>query len=282
MIVDVALLPSLALELEKKVAVVVDGLRASTTLITMFEQGAPSVIVADGPQDVFRLTADQRDRFWLCGEVGGRPEEGYDFGNSPSQISRHDLAGRAVVFSTSNGTRALMAVADAAAVLVGAGRNARAVAVKALNAAERLTVDITLVCAGDEQGTLFSLEDAFFAGCIVEQLAGLRPFGWPVDESEPGAGDPSTWILDESAVLVRRLVRSYLSAGSQDMVNPRTVGLMPNAADVMKMFQDARNGQSLPRIGYVDDLAYCAALDQSEVVPLLSRRDGRFVLTVQG
>lgn len=272
MIVDVALLPSAVLEVGSKVAVVVDALRASNTIVTMFERGAREVVVAGSPAEAFSIAAGARHRYWLCGEVGGRQVPGFDFGNSPSQLAGVDLEGRTVVFSTSNGTRALHAVAQAAVVLVGGGRNAGAVARAALEVAEAGRLDLTIVCAGDEKGTLFSLEDAFFAGCIVEHLAALRAFAWPVDEAEPRRGDPACWTLDESAVLARRLARSYRRDTGEE---PR----LPRPDEALAMFGDARNGQTLPRLGYAQDLACCAELDRSELVPRLARRGERLVLT---
>ena len=270
MIVDVTLLPGSVLEVERKVAIVVDALRASATVAAMFEAGAGSVVVAADPADAFAIVGDERERYVICGEVGGLPPAGFDYGNSPSQLAGLNLDGRRVVLSTSNGTRALQAVAEARLALIGTGRNGSAVTAFALEEAERTRSDLTIVCAGDERGTLFSLEDCFFAGYLVELIARVRPFTWPVDEANPRAGDPSCWVLDESAVAARRLYRSYLP--------PEAAEAEPTVDDVLRMFLEARNGHSLPRIGYGHDLVYCAEVNRSSVVPRLRRRDGRLVL----
>ena len=273
-IVDVAVLPGVVLEVERKVAIVVDALRASSTVTAMFDAGAGAVIVAADPADAFSIVGDERERYLICGESGGLPPAGFDYGNSPRQIAELDLAGREVVLSTSNGTRALRAVAEARLALVGCGRNVSAVSSFALGQAERTASDLTLVCAGDERGTLFSLEDLFFAGYLVERIARLRDFSWPVDESDPRSGDPSCWVLDESAVAARRLYRSYLPPGPVDS--------QPSPETVLAVFREARNGHSLPRIGYGPDLEYCAQVDCSAALPRLSRHDGRLVLTAAG
>jgi 2-phosphosulfolactate phosphatase len=270
LIVDVALLPGQVLDVQRKVAIVVDALRASATVTTMLDAGAEAIVVAADPADALAVASQERERYLVCGEQGGVPPAGFDFGNSPRQFASISLNGRRVVLSTSNGTRALRAVGNAQVALVGGGRNGAAVARFGLEAAERSASDLTIVCAGDEFGTLFSLEDVFFAGYLVELVAGLRDFRGPVDESDPRRGDPACWTLDESAIAARRLYRSYLSPGE----DPTS----PTRASVLTMFQEARNGHTLPRLGYAADLEYCAEVNRSSTIPRLIHHHGRFVL----
>jgi 2-phosphosulfolactate phosphatase len=273
MIVDVALLPGDIREAERKVAIVVDALRASATILAMFESGASSIIVAADPDQALTIAGSKRERYLICGEADGLPPAGFDHGNSPQQLSQIDLAGREIVLSTSNGTRALLAVAETRLSIVGAGRNAKAAASHALLEAERTASDLAIVCAGDDLGTAVSLEDAFFAGYFVELIARQRSFDWPVDESDPGGGDPSRLVLDESAILARRLYRSYASNQTEADSDPTT-------EIVQGMFRETRNGRTLPRLGYASDLEYCAQVNCSTVVPILRHRDRRLVLVV--
>jgi 2-phosphosulfolactate phosphatase len=270
-ILDVAPLPDNVRMVASKVAIVVDALRASATLTALFDSGAQSVLVAAGPADAIAVAGQDRSRYLICGEVGGVAPVGFDHGNSPTEIADLDLAGREVILSTSNGTRALRAVADARLTLVGTGRNGASLIPYALAQAANLRADLTIVCAGDDGGQLFSLEDFFFAGYLVELAAALQPFTWPVDESDPGAGEPGRWVLDESAVAARRLYRSYLPTG----VDPS----QPPTAATRAALEDARNGHSLPRIGYAADLDYCAQVSCSRAVPRLGIREGRYLLT---
>ena len=95
MIVDVAALPGSVLDIERKVAIVVDALRASCTVITMFEAGARAVIVAADPVDAFRIAADDRERYIICGESGGVPPAGFDYGlASGSALAGHVIGYR--------------------------------------------------------------------------------------------------------------------------------------------------------------------------------------------
>src|SRR5690242_5515107 len=86
-------------------AIVVDALRASTTLSVMLDQGAERILVVADVEDAFALAA-QTPGALLAGERGGQPLPGFDFGNSPLEIlSAPRLDGRTVVFTSSNGAQ---------------------------------------------------------------------------------------------------------------------------------------------------------------------------------
>ncbi|MGH7359260.1 MAG: 2-phosphosulfolactate phosphatase, partial [Candidatus Rokuibacteriota bacterium] len=98
------------------------------------------------------------------GERGGSPPTGFDCGNSPAEYTRERVAGRTVFFTTTNGTRALLAVEGAGRVAVGGFVNAAAVT----RWVEAEPGDVLLVCSG-ERGR-FCLEDAVCAGLLVSRL----------------------------------------------------------------------------------------------------------------
>jgi 2-phosphosulfolactate phosphatase len=164
-----------------------------------------------------------------------------------------ELRGRAVVLATSNGTRALAALADAPAVLVGCFLNAGAVARVGLALARRMNADLTFVCSGDANGTEFSLEDALAAGYLVERTLG-----------EAG-GEGAGLTLDDAARAAWRLWGSYAA------------GRAPAEA-VAAGFADAAHGRELAELGFGADLAYCAQVDASRVVPRLTSVDDTLVL----
>src|SRR3954454_15478197 len=97
---------------EKRVCIVLDVLRASSTMLAMFEAGARELLLAESPEAALMLADGKRDELGICGERGGLKVEGFDYGNSPAEVSEADLSERDVVFVTSNGTGALRAVAD--------------------------------------------------------------------------------------------------------------------------------------------------------------------------
>src|SRR5579862_1435284 len=91
----VAFLPGEAGELDGWVAIVVDVLRATTSIITLFDRGATSIGLAESVEAA-RAAAKDIPGAVLCGEVGGLPPYGFDYGNSPVEFSGVDFKGKAV------------------------------------------------------------------------------------------------------------------------------------------------------------------------------------------
>jgi 2-phosphosulfolactate phosphatase len=147
-------------------AVVLDVVRASTTIVTALAGGARAVVPLGTPDEARALgRQEEPGRVLIGGERGGAPPPGFDCGNSPAEYTADRVRGRTVAFTTTNGTRALLALAGARRVAVAGFVNATAVARWA--AAE--PGDVLLVCSG-ERGR-FCLEDAVCAGLLVSRLA---------------------------------------------------------------------------------------------------------------
>jgi 2-phosphosulfolactate phosphatase len=147
-------------------AVVLDVVRASTTIVAALAGGARAVIPVGTPDEARTLGRDgDVGPALVGGERGGAPPGGFDHGNTPAEYSPERVRGRTVVFTTTNGTRALLALDGARRIAVGGFVNAGAVA--RWVAAE--PGDVLLVCAG-ERGR-FCLEDAVCAGLLVSRLA---------------------------------------------------------------------------------------------------------------
>jgi 2-phosphosulfolactate phosphatase len=165
--VDICFSPELLplYDLRGKVAVIVDILRASSTVVTALGEGITHVFpvatleecAANGQQHGC-LTAAERD---------GVPAAGFDLGNSPFGFldAERPVRGRALTISTTNGTTALQRSLAAEAVVVGAFLNLSTVAEFARQRARNVLV----VCAGWKGQ--FCLEDTVFGGALAEQLA---------------------------------------------------------------------------------------------------------------
>lgn len=243
--IDVAFLPHLLTHAPSKVCIVVDVLRATSSIVTMLDRGASEIVVCASIEEARRIAADEPGRYLLCGEVESLPPPGFDCGNSPSEFSRMDLRGRAVLLATSNGTAALTSAAEGAAVLVGSLLNLSAVAGAARERARRGGYDISAVCAGTDCGRRFSLEDRFCAGALVEELAGRCP-------EQPH--------LSDDAVAAVRLYRSYRRSA-------------------VAALRQAEHGQALVGAGLGEDVAFCARVNVSSLAPALSRNErGRLVV----
>lgn len=147
-------------------AIVLDVVRASTTIVTALAGGARAVVPVSSPEEARAFARRGHARPVLVGgERGGAPPPGFDCGNSPAEYTPDRVRERTVVFTTTNGTRALLALAGARRIAVAGFVNAAAVVRWA--AAE--PGDVLLVCSG-ERGR-FCLEDAVCAGLLVSRLA---------------------------------------------------------------------------------------------------------------
>jgi 2-phosphosulfolactate phosphatase len=164
-------------ELAAGVVVVIDVLRASTTITTALAAEARELIpcaeVDEARQRADELGGhststngnDSAQRPLLGGERGGLPIDGFDLGNSPSEFTTKTVAGRTVVFTTTNGTKALLACTAAQRVLIGSFVNFSAVVAELTG-----ELPIHILCAGTRNRV--TREDLLFAGSLVEKLVG--------------------------------------------------------------------------------------------------------------
>lgn len=269
MIVSVAMNARGVRAVDRRVVIMLDVLRASSTMLAMFEAGARELRLAETPEDALAIADGRRDEFWVSGERAGLKVDGFDFGNSPVEVDDANLAGREVVYVTSNGTNALRAVAEAPLVLVGSPRNEVAVVRQGIREARANDWGIMILCAGDGDGYNISLEDAFVAGMLVERLVKLNPRRVPPEQA---AGQVDSLSLADSAIVAHRLFRSYLGP----LQTHATTEML------MTMFAESRSGRDLPSKGYGADLEYCSEIDVTTVVPRLETRDGRLVVVAPG
>lgn len=87
--------------------IIVDVIRAFTTAAFVFSRGAEKIIPVSEAEDALHLKG-QIPNALACGEISGVPPEGFDFGNSPTQILHRDLSGRTIVQRTSAGTQGVV------------------------------------------------------------------------------------------------------------------------------------------------------------------------------
>lgn len=107
--------------------VIIDVFRAFSAECYMYGQNARKVILAGEVEEAFRLAEEIPDSI-LAGERNGIKIEGFRFGNSPSEIVRHDLSGLNVIHTTSAGVQGVVAASGADEIITGALVNAKAAA----------------------------------------------------------------------------------------------------------------------------------------------------------
>jgi 2-phosphosulfolactate phosphatase len=156
-------------QVQSATVLVVDVLRASTTMIAALTNGCAGIVPVADPDEARRRARSLDGPTLIGGERKGETIAGFDVGNSPLEVTRERVAGRTLVFTTSNGTRALLAARGAPAVGVAAFVNLSAAALWALGGGR----DVTVLCAG-ERGRV-SLEDKVCAGMLVDRLSRDEP-----------------------------------------------------------------------------------------------------------
>ncbi|HUI31528.1 MAG TPA: 2-phosphosulfolactate phosphatase [Candidatus Acidoferrales bacterium] len=148
-----------------KNVVIIDVLRASTTICTALRNGAREVIPAPDIESATKISTNlSGDSHLLGGERQGKKIDGFDLGNSPFEYTPEKVGGKTIIFTTTNGAGAMYKCRYASMALVGGFVNASAVA--------QTVVDIggtwTVLCSGRQGG--FSIEDATCAGMIIAKV----------------------------------------------------------------------------------------------------------------
>jgi 2-phosphosulfolactate phosphatase len=162
--VHVAFTPSEAVP--APIGIVVDVLRATSTIAQALASGWPRVLCAPGIDEAIAVR-EQLGEGLLGGERDAKKIEGFDVGASPREFV--DGGDVPLIFSTTNGTRAILTAASKCErVLLGSLLNLDAVAAAARESGE----DVIVVCAGFKDA--FALDDAYCAGRIVELIGGDR------------------------------------------------------------------------------------------------------------
>ena len=180
--IDVHFEPAAPLpDLTGSLVVVIDVLRATSSMVEALVNGAQGVYPAASTEEAIKLASSLgREDTILCGEARGLKIEGFDLGNSPSEFSAEKVAGKRLVMSTTNGTRAFFLVEDAVSVWACSFMNLSAVASAAMEADS-----IVIVCAGMEG--LFSLDDAVCAGALVQRIRTTADVDIELNDAAMGA-----------------------------------------------------------------------------------------------
>jgi 2-phosphosulfolactate phosphatase len=237
-VIDVAFAPNdvVAADVAGRAMVVIDVLRATTTICTAMAHGARAIIPAADPGDASRLAEalDKREVI-LAGERHLQPIPGFHLGNSPSEMTAERVRGKTIVMTTTNGTRALLATVGAQRVVVASGVNLTT-AGEAARVMLAETGRLLVLCGGRESG--FGLDDAYIAGRIVLAALGGR-------RTRKG--------LNDSAIAAVDIVRRY-------------------GTRLDRVLALSEAGRSLHHEGYRDDLAYCTAVDRHPVLPVFHDR----------
>jgi 2-phosphosulfolactate phosphatase len=208
--------------------------------------GAERVVPLLDVEETFR----QREKFpdtVLGGERGGKRIDGFDLGNSPKSFTPEVVAGKTVLFTTTNGTVAMHAARFAEPIFLACFMNAAAV-VDVLSRFER----ISIVCAGTDGKP--TEEDILLAGCLTERLQRHSGYAYRLNVQATTAVE----LWNRSFSLTRIIGEEKIPTES-----------------LAQILRTSRGGSNLMKIGMDDDILTASELDSIDLVPQM--RDGAIV-----
>lgn len=216
-----------------RTVVVLDVLRATSTILEALVNGAQAVVPVDSVEAAVRKAEEiGRDHALLCGERDTQPIAGFQLGNSPQEFTTERVSGKTLVMTTTNGTRALVLGGSAARCYVGSFLNLGVVAETA-----GADDDVLIVCAGREGR--YALEDALCAGAIARRIV--------------RRGDRSKRRLNDAARTAMLLARRYES-------------------NLERVLLQSAAGRRLTETGRAGDVKFCASTDRHAKVPIVRER----------
>jgi 2-phosphosulfolactate phosphatase len=227
--IDVFLTPNAITEkdVRNRQTVVIDVLRASSTVATALSRGARAIIPAPDMATASRIASNMDPEiFRLGGEQGGIRIEGYHLGNSPFEYNQEAVKNRTIIFKTTNGTGAIFKSKAAKHLIIGCFLNAQRV----VDFVHSNELDTVLVCAGWEGRVSF--EDLICAGLLLNRIWDGRE---PVDMSDTARIAHSVYIR------------------YQDQLH--------------EAISKTTHAQRLFKLGHSEDVAYCTQLDVLSVLP---------------
>jgi len=227
--IDVFLIPGSIEAVPKDVpGVIIDVLRASSSIITALENGCGRIIPTDSTESAKKLAVSLGggEDILLCGERKGQLIEGFHIGNSPAEYTAERVGNRILIYTTTNGTGAILRCKAAEPLYIGGFLNVDALADHLVQNTDAFFI----LCAGNNNQ--FSLDDTVCAGMLVGAIQQR------VTELE----------LTDSGLAALNLYQAYKT-------------------NLLGMMRESEHGQTLINLGMEDDLSLCAQTNVSRVIP---------------
>ncbi len=149
-----------------KNVVVIDVLRATSTMITALANGANSIIPTASVEEAIKIAKNlERTTYLLCGERNTKIIDGFDLGNSPLEYTQEKVNGKKIILTSSNGTKTFEYLKHAKNVLIASTLNASSIIQKM----KSLDDEWILICSGRDGH--FDASDAIVAGLLLKLLS---------------------------------------------------------------------------------------------------------------
>jgi 2-phosphosulfolactate phosphatase len=215
--------------LEDKLVIVIDVLRATSTMVTALANGCQSIIPVLSPEDAIetRLTLPGS---LLGGERSALPIEGFDLGNSPFDYVPEKVGGKRVIITTTNGTRAIRDASAAPKIWMASFLNMQSIVsaiLQLFDKSDKLQ-GVVVFCAGTEER--FDLPDTLCAGMLIEGLG-------------------TNVILNDLGEAARMLYRSSENC-------------------LVDKIRESVHGKKLISLGFEHDVVYCSTPNILPIIPV--------------
>lgn len=144
---------------------VIDVLRATSTIITALANGAKTIIPAASVEEAVKIAKNlERSTYLLCGERHTKVIDGFDLGNSPLEFSPDKVSGKKIILTSTNGTKVFDYLKKSKNVLIASTLNVSFVT----NKMKEIDSDWCIICSGRDG--FFDSSDAILAGLIIKNL----------------------------------------------------------------------------------------------------------------
>jgi len=241
--IDVCLSPKLIdnFDLTNTAIVIIDIVRASSTICTALSYGIDHIIALDSTEAALEL---KNQDYLTAGERNGDQVEGFDYGNSPISFMDRKLEGKKLAISTTNGTYTFQLAQKAAQnfenaeILIGAFVNYSNIRNYLFNGNK----NVLLVCSGWKGNP--SIEDTVLAGKIAEDLTRYGKFRFISDSA-----NHAILIYEQAKANVFNFVMDYsvrFKGNVGKLAQDIRYCLKENATDVLPVLQDGKIVNKIP------------------------------------
>lgn len=216
-------------EVKGKTVIVIDVLRAASTIITALQNGSKGIIAVEDMGTAGRIAQNlDSSSYLLCGEKDGEKIEDYHLGNSPVEYEESVVKGKTLIFSSTNGTPTLVRCSGAKEVIIGSFLNAKAVT----DYLRTIDNEIIIVCSGWK--SRLSFEDTLCAGYMLHQLVG-----------------------------------TVLPVSSPDGASVAFALYQQFGSDITDSVKNSNHAERLRKLGFNQDIDYCCQTDVSDCIPVM-------------
>lgn len=214
-----------------KTSVVIDILRATTTIVAALKNGAKEIVPVASIEFAMKVSGGMfGGQTLLGGERNTKKIEGFALGNSPLEYTSDIVNSKTIILFTTNGSKAIVKAKFSDNLLICSFLNLQAIAEYLL----KLNKDIDILCSG-RLGT-FSIEDTVCAGKLISEL---MKSGTEIE-------------LSDSARASVSLSKTY-------------------GRSLIKMLKESEHGKLLQENGFMEDIKYCSRLNTINIIPYFSQ-----------